>query len=47
MAQHIENISKNNFQMHMSTKVFEREQKTKICLKIYADDIYNMIYYNK
>ncbi len=36
-------VSKNNSQMHMNSKVFEREQNTKDCLVYYTDMLYHTI----
>ena len=36
-------VSKNNSQMHMNNKVFEREQNTKDCLVYYTDMLYHTI----
>ncbi len=36
-------VSKSNSQMHMNSKVFEREQNTKDCLVYYTDMLYHTI----
>ena len=37
VAHHVEGVSKNHAQMHMSSKVHAREEETKACIVKYAD----------
>lgn len=43
VAGHLNGVSKQNFQMHTSDKVFQREEAVKTCLAEHANDIYQFI----
>ena len=43
MAEHIEGVSKSNFQMHMHQNVFVREHATKKCIVDHAQTIYFLV----
>lgn len=42
-AQHVEGVSKSNFQMHMNPKVFQREEETKQCITERANAAVNLL----
>lgn len=43
MAEHIEGVSKSNFQMHMNPNVFAREHATKKCIVDHAQKIHFLV----
>eukprot|EP01036_Dinobryon_divergens_P029318 gene29318-38397_t len=43
MAEHIEGVSKSNFQMHMHQNVFAREHATKKCIVDHAQTLYSLV----
>ena len=43
LAQHVDHVSKSNFQMHMSQEVFMKEDMTKSCISTFASDVIRLI----
>lgn len=43
VANHVDNVSKSNHQMHMSPAVFDHEQSTKACIQTFAPQVYDIL----